>query len=134
MSLVAPAPVPAPPPSSAVDMVVSVAGQHFNVHRDVLVQYSGYFRSVLLMEHADGIPTVKDDTRLPVVTVSANLISPRTFAVLLDYMYSSRLRLEADISAADIFHGALMLDMPKVRENRPNRIFFYKKIVCKLSC
>ncbi|KAL2088284.1 hypothetical protein ACEWY4_015183 [Coilia grayii] len=78
------------------DCIVAVGNQYFSAHRSVLAAYSSHFRSLLCNTDASEVQqyVVGPDGNMRLLRLDSEVVTPESFSILLDMMYSSKLLLD----------------------------------------
>ncbi|KAJ0059360.1 hypothetical protein NL108_015936 [Boleophthalmus pectinirostris] len=87
------------------DVTIRVDGQHFHAHKAVLVACSGFFYSVFMDPENVNLRSITLDSR----------VDPKSFSILLDFMYTSCLNLN-DSHVLATLNVALYLQMEHVAD------------------
>uniref|UniRef100_A0A3B4A403 Uncharacterized protein n=1 Tax=Periophthalmus magnuspinnatus TaxID=409849 RepID=A0A3B4A403_9GOBI len=87
------------------DVTIRVDGQHFHAHKAVLVACSGFFYSVFMDPENANLRSITLDSR----------VDPKSFSILLDFMYTSCLNLN-DSHILATLNVALYLQMEHVAD------------------
>lgn len=87
------------------DVTIQVDGQHFHAHKAVLVACSGFFYSVFMDPENVNLRSITLDSR----------VDPKSFSILLDFMYTSCLNLN-DSHVLATLNTAFYLQMEHVAD------------------
>ncbi|KAK7945802.1 hypothetical protein WMY93_001530 [Mugilogobius chulae] len=87
------------------DVTIRVDGQHFQAHKAILVACSGFFYSVFMDPENANLRSITLDSR----------VDPKSFSILLDFMYTSCLNLN-DSHVLATLNVALYLQMEHVAD------------------
>lgn len=95
------------------DLSIRVGGQLFHLHRDPLVKQSGFFQAILQSPMNNRARFVE---QLPAQEITLPEIPPKTFELLLNYMYTGKLLLPNDPKETLLIQSSaefLQLPLPK---------------------
>lgn len=91
--------------SILTDVTIQVDGQHFHAHKAILVACSGFFYSVFMDPENSNLSVISLDPK----------VDPKSFSILLDFMYTSCLNLKDKLALATM-NTAVYLQMEHVAD------------------